>query len=59
MNIYCATCKKEFEIERNLGTEIYVFPGCDCTTKEEPQVVYSLPDSVKEALNNGDGVYRP
>ena len=30
MNIYCGTCKKEMEIEKDLGSEIHVFScGCD------------------------------
>jgi len=29
MNIYCSKCKKEFEIEKDMGTEVYIF-SCGC-----------------------------
>lgn len=29
MNIYCSLCKRELEIEKDMGSEIHVF-GCCC-----------------------------
>lgn len=34
MNIYCSLCKRELEIESDLGTEIHVF-GCCCADKSD------------------------
>lgn len=57
MNIYCSKCKQELEIEKDMGTEIHVFPH-ECEPKDE-KPSYTLPLSIQEALNSGDGVYRP
>lgn len=37
MNVYCYICGKEFEIMEDLGSELKVYPSCDCGKETEEE----------------------
>lgn len=53
MNIYCSGCGKELEIEKDMGTEIHVFPH-DCTP-QEPEEEYQDEDDTHAVFHYLDG----
>lgn len=50
MNVYCYLCGKEYEIMEDLGTELKVYPSCDCGSKELDEEDKAIQDAATQDI---------